>query len=293
MRKIITKIKEKVKAVIEILNRNEMRILPGQLAFYLLMSFIPIIVLVALITSRITENVDFIELVSSGIPASIAEMLKGIVNSVSSYDNFTFLTICYIFLAMNGPTSIIYVTNSLYELKQENYFKTKIKAFFMTIIIVLILLFLLIIPILGDLIIDVVFTLFFYTEFILDYIPIYKILVIVLTFLVVFIGIDLIYIIAPNKRGSIKTTYKGALFTTISWIIATEIFSFYVTNIAKYDQLYGNFANILVLLLWVYFLAYLFVFGIILNKQKYLTYEKVNLRSKKITEEKNENKKKC
>lgn len=116
---------------------------------------------------------------------------------------------------------------------------------------------------------------------------------IVLTFLVVFIGIDLIYIIAPNKRGSIKTTYKGALFTTISWIIATEIFSFYVTNIAKYDQLYGNFANILVLLLWVYFLAYLFVFGIILNKQKYLTYEKVNLRSKKITEEKNENKKKC
>lgn len=66
-----------------------------------------------------------------------------------------------------------------------------------------------------------------------------------------------------------------------------------MTNIAKYDQLYGNFANILVLLLWVYFLAYLFVFGIILNKQKYLTYEKVNLRSKKITEEKNENKKKC
>lgn len=292
MQKITSKIKEKVIAVIEILNRNEMRILPGQLAFYLLMSIIPIVVLVALITSKITANVDFIELISLGIPASIAEMLKGIVTSVSSYDNFTFLTICYIFLAMNGPTSIIYVTNSLYGLKQNSYLKTKIKAFLMTLIIVLILLFLLIIPVLGDLIIDAVFTLFFYTEFILDYIPIYKILVFALTFLVVFIGIDLIYIIAPNKKGSIKTTYKGALFTTISWIIATEIFSFYVTNIAKYDQLYGNFANILVLLLWVYFLAYLFVFGIILNKQKYLTYGKIDFRGKK-KEVEDENKEKC
>lgn len=74
---------------------------------------------------------------------------------------------------------------------------------------------------------------------------------------------------APNKKINSSTTSIGALFTTTGWIIFSTIFSFYITNIAKYDALYGNFANVLVLLLWLYFLAYLFVIGMVLNVNFY------------------------
>ena len=74
---------------------------------------------------------------------------------------------------------------------------------------------------------------------------------------------------APDKNiPSAQTTY-GAVFTSIGWILATYIFAFYITRIASYDLIYGNFANILILLLWVYILAYLFVVGMALNVDEY------------------------
>lgn len=70
---------------------------------------------------------------------------------------------------------------------------------------------------------------------------------------------------APDKKIKSKTTTTGAIFTTIAWIIATEIYSFYVSQFAKYNLFYGSISNILILLMWVYILAYVFVFGMALN----------------------------
>ena len=77
------------------------------------------------------------------------------------------------------------------------------------------------------------------------------------------------YTLAPSAKIKSSTTTKGALFTTVGWIVATYIFAFYITNVASYDVIYGNFANILILLLWVYILAYLFVVGMAFNVDKF------------------------
>jgi len=66
-----------------------------------------------------------------------------------------------------------------------------------------------------------------------------------------------------------KTTTKGALFTSLGWILSTEIFAFYVEKFARYDIFYGSISNILVLLLWVYLLAYIFVLGMVINASNY------------------------
>ena len=66
------------------------------------------------------------------------------------------------------------------------------------------------------------------------------------------------------KVKSSETT-TGAIFTTIGWILATEIFSFYISYFAKYNLLYGSVANLLVLFLWIYLLSYIFVLGMALN----------------------------
>ena len=68
-----------------------------------------------------------------------------------------------------------------------------------------------------------------------------------------------------NKNVKSKDTSYGAVFTTISWIVITYIYSFYVNNLAHYSTFYGGLANIVILMIWIYFLAYFFTVGMALN----------------------------
>ena len=51
----------------------------------------------------------------------------------------------------------------------------------------------------------------------------------------------------------------------MGWIVATAIYSYYINNYAHYSTIYGGLANLVILLLWFYLLAYIFVVGIALN----------------------------
>lgn len=96
---------------------------------------------------------------------------------------------------------------------------------------------------------------------------------------------------APDAKIKSSTTTGGTIFTTISWILVTFGFGFYITNIASYDVIYGNFANVLILLTWVYLLAYLFVIGMAINVDTYQKQgEDVSETKEKRKKESNERK---
>ncbi len=118
---------------------------------------------------------------------------------------------------------------------------------------------------LGDLIVKIVLELVNNPSSLYIYSPIYKLLKIMTSFLIIYFCIKLLYTIAPDRSIKSKTTTMGSLFTTIGWIIVSDIFGFYITKIANYNVLYGNFANILILLLWIYLLSYLFMMGMAMN----------------------------
>lgn len=139
----------------------------------------------------------------------------------------------------------------------------------MTIIIVVLLLFMIVIPIFGDIIIKFIFKLIGSPGYLYNYMFLYKFIKILISFFIIFVTVKLLYTLAPNEKIKSSTTTLGSLFTTLGWIIATEIFGFYITNIAKYNVLYGNFANILILLIWINLLAYLFVIGMAINLNRY------------------------
>ena len=74
---------------------------------------------------------------------------------------------------------------------------------------------------------------------------------------------------APDIRINPKEVNYGALFTSCSWIIVTQIYSLYVEHFSNYSNFYGNLSNLLVLMWWIYILSYIFVLGIGLNVTKY------------------------
>lgn len=288
----MTKIKKILTGFTEILQKPEMQILPGQIAFYFLMSIIPIAAIAAAVATYITKSFDFLDTIKSVIPPVLANILASLTSDMK-FQGVAFVLVLYLLLGSNAPASIITASNMLYNIKQPNYLKLKVKSFFMTIIIVLLLLFVVLIPLFGDLIVKF-FIEVLNSHFLYNYKWLYIILKAVGSFLIIYFIIKVLYTLAPSEKIKSKATTKGALFTTVGWILATYIFAFYITNIASYDVVYGNFANILILLLWVYILAYLFVVGMALNvdnfhKKGKCIYEKKEERKPKETKRKKTN----
>ena len=86
--------------------------------------------------------------------------------------------------------------------------------------------------------------------------------------ILLFFLIKIIYTLAPDKKIKSHNTNYGALFTTVIWTLVTEIYSVYVLHYASYSSFYGGLANICILMIWFYFLAYVFVIGMALNYQR-------------------------
>ena len=81
--------------------------------------------------------------------------------------------------------------------------------------------------------------------------------------------------IAPNVNIPSKSVNKGALLTTIIWIVTTFVYSIYVTNFANYTKFYGNLSNLIILMIWIYWMSYIFVYGMTINNYK-LNLEKTS-----------------
>lgn len=260
-------IKEIKETFITILKRPEMQILPGQIAFYFMMSIIPIAAIGTIAASYVTKSLSFMELINSVVPSAIANIIVVFSNNMQINGVFLIL-ILYIFVASNAPSSIIVSSNMLYGVKQPRFLKLKIKAAIMTIMLVMLILFVIIVPLLGDTILRIVVEVV-NTDYLYQYTWIYQVVKALVSFFIIYIIIKMLYTFAPDKKIKSSMTTRGSLFTTVSWIIVTYIFSFYISHIANYNQIYGNFASVLILLMWLYFLAYLFVVGMAINVDYY------------------------
>jgi len=86
---------------------------------------------------------------------------------------------------------------------------------------------------------------------------------------VIFFNVKLIYTIAPDWKIMSKHTTRGAIFTTISWIVVIQIYSFWVNRFSNYDLFYGSLSNIVVLMLMTYIISYILVIGIAINVKTY------------------------
>ena len=135
----------------------------------------------------------------------------------------------------------------------------------MTSILLGIFLFLILVPVCGDTIFAIIKEESNNQGLINFIYRVYQVIKYPLSILVVYFNIKLLYVLAPDKKIRSKTTTTGALFTTISWILATEIYTFYIGSFSSYDVFYGSISNIVILLLWIYILSYIFVLGMAIN----------------------------
>ena len=143
--------------IMKYLMKPEMRILPGQLAFFLVMSMIPLLAMIATMAAALSISTDSIRIaISQSIPKEIAELLNGIVQRGGINFNIVIFYFSAFLLASNGTFSMINTSNEIYKVKPRNILSRRIKAIVMIFILMCLFLFLIAVPVFGTTISDII-----------------------------------------------------------------------------------------------------------------------------------------
>ena len=267
MKKSKEKIKGSINENIKLMSTPLMSILPGQIAFFVILSIIPLASILAMFISKLSFNFDAVTtFISHYLPSGVTNVVLSIFEQqrVTSFDLFFIITAFY--LASKATHSIIIASTQIYNGKQKDFLRTRIKAILMLIILVILVITLVGVLTIGGRLVDYLSGVNGSIHPVIN--TIYTIFKWPFMFFMVFFTIKIIYTIAPNVNIPSSSVNKGALLTTTLWVISTYGFSFYVINLANYAKFYGNLSNLIILMIWIYWLSYVFVFGMTINEYK-------------------------
>jgi membrane protein len=87
----------------------------------------------------------------------------------------------------------------------------------------------------------------------------------VVAFSAMTLALDILYYVAPDAGLPFKWITPGGFAATVLTLISSSALNLYVTNIARYDQLYGQVGAVIVLMLWLYVVGFMALVGIEIN----------------------------
>lgn len=277
MKKNIDKIQEQTQNLKDLVFNPTVRILPGQIAFFLILSIFPLLMLVGCTSSIFNISVDsLVNFANEILPKEVVNIITEFITGKSFDSALGISMITGFILASNGSHAIILASNTLYGFPSDNYFKRRIKAIFLIVILVILFAFIMIVLAYGNLISRAIFEFLNMDSLTKNIYILFYILRWPLAMIMTYLAVKVVYVIAPDWHILAKNTSKGAFFTTVGWTIATAIFSYYVSHFANYDLIYGGLSNIIILMIWVYVLSYILVLGIAINVKEYKDKEEID-----------------
>ena len=95
---------------------------------------------------------------------------------------------------------------------------------------------------------------------------------------VLFMGLSILYRYGPNMKPHRRPWITiGAALVVVVWIGASAGLSYYLTNFASYNEVYGSIGAVIGMLLWLYISAYLILWGAIINAKFYYIETPANI----------------
>lgn len=241
----------------------------AQLAYYLTLSIFPFLIFfLNLLQFTPLSNVEVLNSILSALPMEAQSILRDIVGGIMENSNTALLSIGAIgtiWSASNGIMAIIKAVNRAFDLEEDRpYLKLKGLSIIFTIGLFLVLIVAFGILIFGKVIINQIFVSYNFVFSI-----VWNILRVLIPLGFMILMFALLYKFAPSIKENIevklKDTIPGSVFASITWIILSIGFSFYVNNFGNYSKTYGSLGGIIILLLWLYMSSIVIVLGAEVN----------------------------
>ncbi|AIA29733.1 membrane protein [Mycoplasmopsis californica] len=242
--------------------------IPFSLAFYFLVSFVPISTIVIVLLSFIDDyNVIFVNKIITRVIPGVQSLLaipEFKINEGAKYTAILVLLLTSTWLGSSGWGRFIYLQNYIYGHENlGNFFLNRIKGFFVVLGISIYIFLASALYITFYKWITPSFSLT--GETIFFYISLFIYLLLIL-----YLGFTLIYKLTPSFKLQWNSVLPGVLVASIPNMIFISGFG-YLTSLLKYDQ-YGTIGTFLYLALFVSSLTYFTYMGLIVNESYFKTY---------------------
>ncbi len=246
----------------------------AQVAFYLLLSITPIMIIVTQVLGLFNISLDTaINLLQQYTGKKMSSMVSSLFAFSSvGLGNFIFAAIA-LWAGSRASFAIMRITN--YTMSDgtstgRNYFVERIRAIktmFMTIIAIV---FAIIILVYGQLILDAVLAIFKINGSII-YDNVWLSLRWLLGGLLYFMMVSYNYWIMPTKKVKFRSIIPGSIFASVGMLVVTMFYSNYANTLANYDLLYGALSSVIAILIWFFLMAWVLFLGVLCNKVWYDT----------------------
>ena len=204
--------------------------------------------------------------VQGALPTNAANYIIDIITGITSIKRGGLLSLGFIlsvFFASNGMLGLMFGFDKSYDktFKKRSYLKNNLVALALTFLLLIMFLASVVFIIVGDRVINKILG---YGSGYHDSIFNSGLRWILVIFLV-YTGITLIYRYGPSMYRRIAYWNPGALLATIVSILTSVLFSFFINNFGRYNEIYGSIGALIIIMVWLQFNAFILLIGFELN----------------------------
>jgi membrane protein len=251
------------------MNRTRSFTVAAALAFYFLLSLIPMLILISSALKFLPIPNLFqvmLNLMAGMVPPYAMGFVEKIVIDILSPSRTKLLSFGvagYLWTVSGGFSVLIESLDIAYDVQiSRPWWKDRIRALILTLtsggLVAISLLAYIAGPHFGH----------FLREFFL--LPsgvehLWPVLRLAITFFTFVAGLELIYYLGPNGRHSFTSTLPGAVLAIAVWFLSSSGLSFYLSHLSNYNASYGSMGALMGLMLWFYLTALAILIGAELN----------------------------
>ena len=251
------------------LNEDHISESSAQCAYYVILSFIPFLILLLTLIQYINiDSEELLEILSNIIPSNMNGFVIGIIREVYSKSLGT-ISISLIFTLLSAGKGLFALTKELhtiYNSSSENkrsWIYLKIISVIETIIFIVLIVIGMILLVFGKTIISTAKEHFGLFE---NYTFISAIVYRIIFILIAFIIFLFMYKFMSRHKLTFKSQVKGAIFSSLLLNIVSFVFSRYLNIFKGFSSTYGSLTTLMLVMMWTYTCFYVIFLGAEINK---------------------------
>ena len=266
------KYNKKVRFIMEYSNYREINSKAAEISFYLILSLFPFLIFTIslVVYTPLIKLSKYIFVLDKMLPNSIFKIVSALTQSAIDNRSFNFLILSFI-LAMytmsRAVLCLIRGMNKSYNIRETRpYFEVLFISLVFVIMLLVLIFISMIFLVFGENLGSFLFNLIGLDQYFMYIWNLCRYIIGIVTVIIILMNL---YRFTPNKKLTFKEVMPGAVVSTFCWIIASFCYSFYSSNFARYDIIYGSLGGIIVLMTWVYLSSWTILIGCEINARLY------------------------
>ena len=233
----------------------------AQSCFFLLLSFVPFILILMSLIKYLPITPDaIIEIVSGVFPAKLSPIITSIINDIYYNSNVAIISVTTIIALWSA---ILLGFNKIYGTKKkQGWIISRIFSTLYTIVLLLIIVCTLLMFVFGKHLIIVLDMFVPKIAALFKSVFNNKSLLFPGILMIIFLAM---YTFIPKRKTKFINELPGAITASIGWLLFSFVYSLYTNHSSNFSSMYGTVSTLIFALIWLYFCMIILFLGAELN----------------------------